>query len=162
MTADDLLRRWSVDLSGVPENALRYELLTLGGGSDAADCPAAPPTRLQVGDVATVISDPDPVRARSAPVTGDIIDLLYRDYQTPIIGGPIRANNLLWWEVALRDGRTAWVAEGVTEEYFLDLALAGAWRAPVPSEPFSTKPGRCFPACICWKPARPKHWRWAI
>ncbi len=155
LDASSLLRRWSVDLSEVPENALRYELLTLGGASDTADCPTAPPTRLKVGDVAVVISDPDPVRARTAPVDGDIVDLLYLDYRLPIVGGPICANNMLWWEVALRDERTAWVAEGITEEYFLDLALEGAGEAQ-PTEPFATESGALLPGLYVLEAAAPE------
>jgi uncharacterized protein YfaS (alpha-2-macroglobulin family) len=121
---EDVLRRWSVDLSDVPLNALRYELLSLGGGA-AQSCEGAPPSRLNVGDVARVVSDPDPVRARSAPGTGEIIDLLYRDYRLPVIGGPECLDGLLWWQVQLRDERSAWVAEGTGDEYFLDVALGG-------------------------------------
>ncbi|MBE2185073.1 MAG: Ig-like domain-containing protein [Anaerolineae bacterium] len=155
LSAESLLRRWSVDLGDVPENALRYELLTLGGASDVADCPAAPPTRLQVGDVAAVISEPDPVRARSAPVDGEIVDLLYKDYRLPILSGPICADNMLWWEVALRDERTAWVAEGMTGEYFLDLALAGA-DAPPPARDFATDTGALLPGLYVLEAATPE------
>jgi hypothetical protein len=98
------------------------------------ECPGAPPTRLKVGDIAVVISDPDPVRARSAPPDGEIIDLLYSTYSLPVVGGPVCADNLLWWEVELRDQRRAWVAEGAQSgdgeiEYFIDLRIAATTTA---------------------------------
>jgi len=120
------LRSWQID-SVAPQNARRYELLSLGSvGADgvsgtAVVCPDALPTRVKVGDTGIVISDPDPLRARSSAPDGDIVELLYRDYVFAIIGGPVCDDGILWWEIRLRDERTAWVAEGVGEEYFFDL-----------------------------------------
>lgn len=120
---DDRLRSWSID-SQAPENARRYELLSLGSGDSSVMCPGAMESRLRVGDTAIVISDPDPVRARAAPVDGDIVTLLYRDYVLPVVGGPECGNGMLWWEVRLRDETTAWVVEGFEGEYVLDLRTA--------------------------------------
>jgi hypothetical protein len=122
--SNNLLRSWQIP-SVAPENARRYELLQLGGGG-SVDCPGALPSRLRVGDTARVISDPDPVRARATPGDGEIVTLLYRDYALPIIGGPQCVDGVLWWQVQLREGEDAWVAEGVGEEYFLDVASASA------------------------------------
>ncbi len=121
------LRAWQIE-SVAPENARRYELLNLAGGGSsgtAVVCPDAPESRVKVGDSVIVISDPDPVRARSAPLDGEIIDLLYRDYTMPVIGGPVCAGDLLWWEVELRNGQRAWVAEGLGDEYFIEVRVAG-------------------------------------
>lgn len=124
--ARELLRSWQMQ-TAAPQDRRRYELLDLGGaGGGAVSCPGAPPTRLKVGDSAIVISDPDPVRARATPPDGEVITRLYKDYVLPIIGGPVCANEILWWEVQLREGQTAWVAEGVGDEYFIDLRLAGS------------------------------------
>lgn len=123
------LRSWQLDVPS-PENQYRYELLNLSGESAAANCPGAPQSRLKVGDVAIVITTPDPVRARASAPDGAVIDQLYRDYQLPVTGGPLCANSIVWWEVQLRDGRTAWVAEGTSDEYFLDVRIA-AQTAPV-------------------------------
>ncbi len=121
-----LLRSWQI-AANTPENARRYELLDLGAAADGTvDCPGALESRLHVGDSATVISDPDPVRARATPVDGEIVDLLYRDYRLTITDGPVCADGLLWWEVRLRDDRSAWVAEGIGEEYFLEVLIPGA------------------------------------
>ena len=118
-----LLRRWQLDVDS-PLNQRRYELLDLGRLASAApECPGAPPSRLKVGDTAVVITDPDPVRARSVPPDGEILALLYRTYRLPVVGGPACVDGVLWWEVRLRDERRAWVAEGVGDEYFLDLLL---------------------------------------
>lgn len=124
----DLIRSWSIE-SIAPENALRYELLELGadtgvaGTSQAAQCTGAMPSRVKVGDVVRVITEPDPLRARSEPVDGEIVDLLYRDYSMTIIGGPVcDDNSLLWWEVELREGERAWIAEALDDEYFIEVA----------------------------------------
>ncbi|MBE2267520.1 MAG: hypothetical protein IAE80_04765, partial [Anaerolinea sp.] len=122
----DLLRQWTIP-SVAPENARRYELLSLGDTS--IDCPGAPESRLQVGDVAVVIAT-DAVRARASAPDGEVLTLLYQDYRLPIVGGPVCANEIVWWQVRLRDERLAWVAEGITGEYFIDLADA-AERTPV-------------------------------
>src|SRR5690606_3420505 len=87
-------------------------------------------TRLKVGDIAIVVTDPDPVSARTAPVDGDVVQALYRDYQIPVEGGPVCANSIVWWEVRLRNGELAWVAEGADGEYFIDL-LSGVEVTPV-------------------------------
>lgn len=125
-SSSQFLAEWTIE-SVAPENQLRYELLDLGeqarsGGG--VSCPGAMPTRLKVGDMAIVVSDPDPLRARSAPVDGDIVDQLYRDYQLPVTGGPLCNDGIVWWEVRLRDDSTAWVAEAVDDEYFLDVRTA--------------------------------------
>lgn len=122
----NLMRSWRLDVS-TPLNTRNYELLNLSAGdaNPAATCPGAPSSRLNVGDTAVVITDPDPVRARQSPPDGEITTLLYRDYRLPVVGGPVCANNALWWEVQLRDEGRAWVAEGLGEEYFLDVLVAG-------------------------------------
>jgi len=125
--ASDLLRSWTVE-SIAPENALRYELLNLGAGSVNAQaaCPNAMPSRMSVGDLAIVITESGPLRARSVPGEGEIVELLYRDYQMSIVGGPVcTGGNLLWWEIELRDGTTAWVAEGLDDEYFIEVSEPG-------------------------------------
>lgn len=125
----NLLKRWQIQ-ANVPENVFRYELLNLGSAdgttSAGVSCPAAPATRLKVGDTAVVITEPDPVRARATPPSGEILELLYKGYSMPIVGGPVCANDILWWEVELRDSRRVWVAEGLSDEYFLDLRIASA------------------------------------
>ena len=132
--SDRLLRQWSLE-ANVPENALRYDLITLdpnqvvdtadGSGTVIGSCPGSLPTRLNVGDTAIVISDPDPLRARQSPPSGEIVELLYRDYSLPVVGGPVCANDLLWWEVELRDQRRVWIAESVGDEYFVDVQFEG-------------------------------------
>jgi alpha-2-macroglobulin len=117
-----LLRDWTIP-SVAPTNAMRYELLVPARASLGSVCPEALPTRLTVGDLAVVVSDPDPVRARIEPTTdGEILDLLYKDYSLPIVEGPVcTGRSLLWWRVQLRDDRLAWVAESVDGEYMLDV-----------------------------------------
>ncbi len=123
-----LLRNWTIP-SVAPPNATRYEMLNLAGDLelDAAPmtCPGSLPSRVRVGDVAVVVSDPDPVRARSAPQDGEILDLLYRDYALPVTDGPVCIDGLTWFQVRLRNESLAWVAESVEDEYLIGLQAAG-------------------------------------
>ena len=119
--SSQLESEWRIN-SDTPENITRYELLALGdGGRGSVSCPSAPPSRVSVGDTAIVITEPDALRARSEPAIGDVVELLYRDYAIPIVGGPECIDGVVWWQVQLRDESLAWVGEGVTEEYFIDL-----------------------------------------
>ncbi len=115
-----LIRGWSLPVSG-EDNRWRYELLNISTSSTVVSCPGAPEPRLEVGGTAVVITDPDPLRVRESAPGGEIVGLLYRDYQMPVIGGPVCANELYWWQVTLRDGTTGWVAEGVPGDYWIDL-----------------------------------------
>jgi hypothetical protein len=85
-------------------------------------CPNALPTRLQAGGYAYV--DPDPPlsnRVRSgpgpdSPVIGDIEP----GEAMKILGGPVCAQDRLWWEVqALEGSLTGWTAEGDSQDYWL-------------------------------------------
>lgn len=125
---NNLIRNWQI-ASDTPENARRYELLNLGDASVGSDtpieqCPNALPTRVGVGDSAIVITEPDPLRARDAAIDGEIIELLYQDYVFTIVDGPVCDSGITWWGVRLRDERIAWIAEGVGDEYFIDLRSA--------------------------------------
>ena len=122
--ASRLLRSWQIQ-SDTPVNQMRYELLELGR-SASLECPRALPARVKIGDSAVVITEPDPLRARATPPDGEILDLLYRGYRLEITGGPTCLDGILWWEVELRGGdRRAWIAEGVGDEYFIDVLSAG-------------------------------------
>jgi len=125
-----LLRDWQLPATS-DLNATKFELLHLGGDNSlTAACPGAPASKLKVGDVAVVISSPDPVRARASAPDGEVLDSLYKDYQLPVVGGPTCASNLVWWQVQLRDDRKAWVAEAVmtdgAPEYLLGCEDCGA------------------------------------
>jgi len=118
----NIQREWTI-LSNTQRNITRYELLALGEleGRGGVTCDGAPPSRLRVGDTAIVVTEPDALRARPLPAEGDPVELLYRDYVLPVVGGPQCINSLVWWQVQLRDETLAWVAEGDTTEYYLDL-----------------------------------------
>lgn len=122
LSPSTLLRRWSVPLES-ELNARWYELLAITtlGESTAFECAGAPEPRLQVGGTAVVITDPDPLRAREGGPTGEIVELLYNGYQLPVKGGPVCEQGYVWWQVELRDESLAWVAEGDSTEYFLEL-----------------------------------------
>jgi alpha-2-macroglobulin len=142
----ELLRRWQLAVeSNLNQN--QYQLLNLSEAAQAASCPGAPESRLQVGDVAIVVSEPDGVRARSSAPDGEVLETLYRDYQLPVTDGPVCANGLLWWEVRLRDERAAWVAEAIitdgAPEYLLDVRIAAQTTevTPLTTETGALPPG---------------------
>jgi uncharacterized protein YfaS (alpha-2-macroglobulin family) len=149
-TPSNIMRDWSIQPENVPNQAT-YELLEfdnqmLGGTADVT-CAGSLPSRLKIGDTAIVIADPNPVRARSEAPAGDIVELLYKDYSLPIIGGPVcTSETLLWWQVELRDGTPAWVAESVDGEYLLDVRFSAQTTAvPVTtSEGDALAPGIYF------------------
>lgn len=123
-TTDTLLATWQIP-SVAPANATRFEFIDLKryvtGGE--VECTGALPTRLKVGDVAIVVADPN-LRARSEAQTGEILELLYKDYQLPIVGGSVCRDGIRWWQVRLRDERLAWVAESVGSEYLLEVRFS--------------------------------------
>ena len=121
-----MLWQWRIE-SNAPPNDLRYERLSLGLGEVV--CPGAPPPRLKVGDTAIVATESFPLRARPVPADGEPLELLYRGYALPVIAGPRCAGSWLWWQVELRDGRAAWVAEGDLESYFLTPRSAASLAA---------------------------------
>jgi uncharacterized protein YfaS (alpha-2-macroglobulin family) len=116
-----LLREWSVDGTAIPQNIRRYDLINLGGDPAQSACQGAPPSRLSVGDLGVVVTDPDPLRARSEPPGGEIVELMYRDYRFNVLSGPRCIDSIPWWEVELRDERRAWIAESVDGEYLVDV-----------------------------------------
>lgn len=125
-----MLWQWRIE-SNAPPNDLRYERLSLGLGE--VICPGSPPPRLKIGDTAIVAIESFPLRARPVPADGEPLELLYRGYALPVIDGPRCARSWLWWQVELRDGRAAWVAEGDLENYFLrprGMALDGGQLTP--------------------------------
>jgi uncharacterized protein YfaS (alpha-2-macroglobulin family) len=69
------------------------------------------------------------------------VTLLYRDYALRIVGGPECINDVLWWQVELRDGQSAWVAEGVGDEYFIEGAFPVETPIPITSESGALTPG---------------------
>jgi len=123
---NELVRDWKV-VSPAPPDAMRFDLLEFDQEfASGVACNTTLPSRLQVGDSAIVVTEPEPVRARAAAPDGEIIELLFRDYNVPVIGGPLCSDQILWWEVQLRDGTAAWVAESVEDEYLLDLNVPGS------------------------------------
>lgn len=116
----DLLNTWSIP-SVAPTNTLRYELIQPSRVYGA--CPGALPPRVKIGDKVIVINEPDSLRARREPTTAsDILDLLYKDDELTIIGGPVCTDNtLLWWQVELPDGQEAWVVESFEYEYMVEV-----------------------------------------
>ena len=121
----ELRREWSVDASTLPENIRRYDLLTLGAAGPVGNsCPGAPPSRLQPGDIGSVIVEPNPLRARSEPPNGEIVELMYRDYRFSVVDGPRCIEGIPWFQITLRDDSLAWIAESVDGEYLVGVAGA--------------------------------------
>lgn len=127
-----LVKNWTIEGADL-QNVRRLDLLDIGAAGEATatassttavSCPGALTSRAHVGDRARIITDPNPVRARSAPVNGDIVELLYRDYAFSIVGGPDCRDGIVWWEIELRTGDSAWIAEGAGGEYFFEVTNA--------------------------------------
>ncbi len=126
----NLLRRWTVPVDN-PQNVLRYDLLTISdqgpSGSQAGNvaCIGAPPSRLKVGDKVVVLKDdPTPLRVRAAAgMKGAIVAQVKPGAEFMIVGGPICADNYVWWAVQSTDGTTSgWAAEGDLQHYFIGLS----------------------------------------
>lgn len=137
----DILRQWSIE-TPIRESRV-LELINVGerpadgssGVVGAVTCDGALPSRTRVGDRVTVVTEPDPLRVRSEPQTGEIIELIYKGYQMPVVGGPQCLNGIVWWQIELRDARLGWVAEGLDDEYFYDITIAaGAAPVVIPSD----------------------------
>lgn len=113
------IKRWAIP-STATRNAYRFELLSLGVETQAA-CPDAPLSRVQVGDEIMVITEPDTLNIRSAPLTGEVLNRVAKGYRAPVIGGPACQGGYTWWQVQMENG-TGWLAEGDATEYFIDVA----------------------------------------
>ena len=90
----------------------------------SSSCPGAPPTRLEVGDNATVCTKNDPVYLRTSPDgSADYTHKLIPGADLQIIGGPECDEWASWWywKVRTESGYTGWMAEGGDEidPYFL-------------------------------------------
>ena len=112
-----------------PLNVRRYELLDLSSTTTAPttiSCEGALPSRIVAGDIAQVITTPDPLRARASAPDGEILELLYQNASMQVLTGPVCIEGIAWFEILLGDGRTAWIAEGVSGEYYVDRLQAGA------------------------------------
>jgi serine/threonine protein kinase len=85
-------------------------------------CPAAYASRLHVGDRAYISYNPPlPNRVRSQPgLSGAILGALQVGEKMQIIGGPVCANNWIWWRVSsLEQNLSGWTAEGDEKDYWL-------------------------------------------
>ncbi|MBK8022100.1 MAG: Ig-like domain-containing protein [Chloroflexi bacterium] len=124
LTDQNRIKSWSIP-SVAPLNARRYEYLDLGITANEV-CAGAPPSRVHVGDVIEVITEPDPLRLRAEPLTGQVLTNLTRGMTVSVIGGPTCAGNFAWWQVQLNDGSTGWLAEGDLTEYYVDVSIPAA------------------------------------
>ncbi|GAB1422642.1 hypothetical protein MASR2M15_28800 [Anaerolineales bacterium] len=125
-----------------PKNAYQFQLLDLSGSTNNYGCPAAMPSRVQVGDSVLVVTEPDSLRVRSSAPDGEIIEQAYKGYVMRIIGGPECHDNIIWWQVEIRNGQKGWVAEGLDDEYFIETNLSASPTLDLPaSEGGALAPG---------------------
>ncbi len=120
LTAQNRARQWTIP-SVAPLNVLRYEYLNLGSQRGENLCENAPPSRVQVGDVARVITSPDTLRARAEPLTGAVLRQLNNGFTAPIVGGPACGGGYTWWQLQLTAETRGWVAEGDMTEYYIEV-----------------------------------------
>ncbi len=136
------LRQWTVPVAN-PANVLRYDLLAISdqgpSGSQPGNvaCLGAPPSRLKVGDKVIVLKDdPTPLRIRGAAgLNAAILAQVRPGVQFTVVGGPLCADNFVWWALTSADGKiSGWAAEGDPQHYFI-----GPAEQPAPT-PVATQP----------------------
>jgi tRNA A-37 threonylcarbamoyl transferase component Bud32 len=87
-------------------------------------CPDAYPSRLHIGDKATVSTDP-PLsnRLRKDPGLADdstVIGYIEPGQEVEILSGPQCVDNMVWWKVKVKaSGKTGWTSEGEEGTYWL-------------------------------------------
>ncbi len=79
------------------------------------DCSAALPQRVSIGSQARVVPAMGGLNLRQTP-NGTVLTTLSGGDTFNIIGGPICADNLYWWQVD-RSGTIGWLAEGSSSYY---------------------------------------------
>lgn len=86
-------------------------------------CGAAPPPRLTVGESARVtFTDGSSLNIRTG-AAGEFIMQIPEGTRVQIVGGPVCADNFLWWELTLESEDVTvggWAAEGDAEDYYLE------------------------------------------
>ncbi|MBI5929748.1 MAG: SH3 domain-containing protein [Chloroflexi bacterium] len=82
------------------------------------DCSAALPQRVSIGSIARVVTSMGALNLRQTP-NGTILTTLAGGDIFNVIGGPICADNLYWWQVD-RSGMIGWLAEG-SNSYYIEL-----------------------------------------
>jgi streptogramin lyase len=96
--------------------------ITYFAGISWQPCPAAYPSRLRVGDLATVSKDPPlPNRLRAEPNTSStILGQVEAGGEVGIVDGPVCSNNWIWWKVrTTKAGQGGWTSEGDENNYWL-------------------------------------------
>ena len=89
-------------------------------------CPPAPPSQVTAGMRARVtFTDGTPLRFRETP-GGTILDSLIEGSVFNVVGGPICSGGYTWWQIERADGLVSWVAEGDTDDYYIE---------PLPADP---------------------------
>lgn len=93
-------------------------------GSNGDICTGSPvPSRLKVGDHATVSLGGSPNRVRSAPgkADGEVVALMQPGAAFVIVGGPTcdPEDQIRWWQIQY-GGLVGWTAEGEGTNYYLD------------------------------------------
>ncbi|MBZ0280406.1 MAG: hypothetical protein K8L97_06670 [Anaerolineae bacterium] len=82
------------------------------------NCSLAPPQRVGIGMLARVLPGMSALNMRQSP-NGAILATLAGGDAFDIIGGAICDGGLYWWQVE-RSGSIGWVAEGSSNEYFIE------------------------------------------
>jgi alpha-2-macroglobulin len=137
---DETIRTWSIE-NPAERNEARYQLLDLGAVvNNNTTCTGALPSRVQVGDIVNIVAT-DSVRLRTEPATGEVVDNLFAGSTVEIVAGPECVNDLLWWQVPLRAGGQAWLAESVDSEYLIEPQNLAETEVNV-----SDETGRALPA----------------
>ncbi|MGV2434915.1 MAG UNVERIFIED_CONTAM: hypothetical protein LVT10_08540 [Anaerolineae bacterium] len=109
--ASDLRAQYRFDTPS-PLNVRRFELVDLSTSTtsvSAVSCEGALPSRIVAGDIAKVITTPDPLRVRASAPEGEILELLYEGASMQVFTGPICIEGILhglrfYWDMGARVG----------------------------------------------------------
>lgn len=89
---------------------------------EAPFCPKAPAPRVEVGQRARVTyGDPRRLIVRVLPTTSSaILRHLELGEEFLVIGGPVCADNYIWWQIEFGEYSGYWVAEGEEGNYYIE------------------------------------------
>ncbi len=89
------------------------------------DCAAAPVPQLAVGlDGVVRFTDGQPLNLRDmASLAGQVVERIPEGEHFTVLAGPQCADGIYWWQISVANtGTIGWIAEGVDDVYFVELA----------------------------------------
>lgn len=103
-----VIRAKLVEVDGVPATAVESTDAEGASADDTGDATATA-TALAVGGTATVTESDVNLRA-DATTASDVVTVLTQGQAVSIVDGPRDADGYEWWNIALENGTTGWIA----------------------------------------------------